>query len=119
MGIVTHRKIGRGLAMKVTERDALLIELKAGMGVLEERSESHLRELQEQSKHLAAINGKVGQHGIDIQSVITTVYGKGSDKGLCGEIITVKKIIYTILVLLAGGSIVGGLEITDVIHLLQ
>jgi len=104
--------------MKVAERDALLIELKTGIGILEERSKSHLRELQEQSKHLGGINGKLRQHDIEIQAVSTTVYGKDSDKGLCGEIITVKKIIYTILVLLAGGSIVGGLEIADILHLL-
>ena len=98
--------------MTVTDRDNLLARL-------DERSGSHLRELQAQSKHLAEINGRTRQHSIDIQSITTTVYGKGSDKGLCGEIITVKRIIYTILILLAGGSIVGGLEITDVIQLLQ
>ena len=36
--------------MKATERDALLIRL-------DERSESVIRELQDQNKHLAQING--------------------------------------------------------------
>ena len=54
--------------MNVPERDKLLIELKTCMGVLEERSKSHLRELRDQNGHLEKLNDKLEKQNGNIKA---------------------------------------------------
>ncbi len=94
---------------KKTTRELVLILL--------ERSESHLRELQDQNKHLAQINGSVSDLKQTGTALTTTVYGRKSDKGLCGEVSNLKKILWGVLVILVSGGGVLGAEAQGIINL--
>ena len=88
------------------------------LGRIDERTESIIRELTTQNKHLAQINGKLLQHAEDIEAYGTTIYGRKSDKGLCGDVAFIRRILYGLVVIvLGGGTVAGGLELTDVIHI--
>jgi len=95
--------------MKVTERDELLIRL-------DENVKGMVKIQVEQSKHLAMINGSLQRHDENIIGLNTTVYGKKSDKGLCGEMIAIKKVLWSIMAVVLAAGTVGGLEVGDVIN---
>jgi len=97
--------------MRVEERDELL-------GRLDERSESLVRELQSQSKHLSQINGSLQKHQDNLISNNTTLYGKGDDKGLCGKVRELSGRQWKLILAVAFISTsvgVGGSEIVKVI----
>lgn len=60
---------------------------------IDERTESIIRELKDQNSHLVKINGTIGELRQMSMSLVTTIYGKESDKGLCGDVTTAKKAI--------------------------
>ena len=96
--------------MKAIDRDDLLIRV-------DERTESIIRELQDQNKHLAQINGTVSELKQVDTALVTTVYGKKSDKGLCGEVSNLKRILWGILAILVSGGGVLGAEAQGLINL--
>ena len=98
------------MKLTVEKRDELL-------GRLDERTESIIRELTSQNKHLALINGNLQKHQDNLISINTTVYGKKSDKGLCGEVSAIKRVMIAVLVLVLGGGTISGLEWANVIHI--
>ena len=100
------------LKLTVQDRDELL-------GRLDERTESIIRELQEQNQHLARINGSLKSHQDELMIVNTTVYGKESDGGLCDDVKEARKLnrrnfylIILIFLILAG---IGILDWKDII----
>lgn len=94
--------------MKPADRDELLIRL-------DERTEKIQKSTDLQEKHLARLNGSVQQLEIDNAAVKTTVYGRKSDKGLCGEVSSMKKTLYGLAVVVLGGGTLTGLQMTDII----
>ena len=94
---------------------------KVMVGVVIERTESILRELQDQNLHLTKINGSLQKHQDNLVAVNTTIYGKGEDKGMAGWVIANGKrskrntLILTGLVVALGVS--GVLEWQDIIHI--
>lgn len=97
--------------MDDSERDDLLNRL-------DERSESTIRELVAQNRHLEKINGSLLRHNESISEINTTVYGNKSDKGLCGEVTTQKKILYWAIGIILTGGTISGLELADVIQII-
>jgi len=69
------------------------------------------------NKHLALTNGSLKKYEDNLTGLNTTVYGRKSDKGLCGEVSGLRKMIYWIFAIIITGGTLSGLEITDVIHL--
>ena len=96
--------------MNKAETDELLIRLDVGMANIEKTTTL-------QEKHLARLNGSVQQLEIDNAAVKTTVYGRKSDKGLCGEVSTLRRIIYGVAIVVLGGGTLTGLEWADVISI--
>ena len=100
--------------MKPAERDDLLIRIDV-------RTENIEKVTTLQEKHLARLNGSVQQLEIDNASVKTTLYGKGDDKGMAGQVNSNSKrsrrnwIILVSLVTILGST--GVLEWTDIIHI--
>lgn len=83
--------------------------LLEGQARLQERSESIIREINSQNKHLALINGHLQRHQDDITAIKTTVYGKNGDDGLCGKVRSnasyiIKLIIITSIISAGVGS---------------
>ncbi|MFA5036692.1 MAG: hypothetical protein WC479_05900 [Candidatus Izemoplasmatales bacterium] len=86
-----------------TARDELLVRL-------DERTESIIRELTSQNSHLERINGSIGKHEESIVTIHTTLYGSGSDKGLCHRVDKNSGNIVKFMVVLAvvAGGVGGG-----------
>ena len=96
--------------MNDEERDALLIRL-------DERTKKIFETQAQHSKHLAMINGSLQKHQDNLMAINTTVYGKNSDKGLCGDVTSIRRFIYWIFALFILGGAVSGLEMGNVINL--
>jgi hypothetical protein len=96
--------------MKTEERDLML-------GRIDAKTTSIEKAQIETNKHLAQINGRLNKHDDSITALNTTTYGKKSDKGLCGEVSTLKKLIFMIAIIVLGSSTVTGLEWANVINL--
>ena len=95
-------------------------ELIAGQATLLERSESMIRELKDQNKHLEKINGSIVKHGEQIIALNTTVYGKDSDEGLCSKVDKNSAKLNRLLIILAisVGTGVSGFGISELIKVL-
>ena len=95
-------------------------ELIAGQATLLERSNSIIRELKDQNKHLEKINGSIAKHGEQIIALNTTVYGKGSDEGLCSKVdknsAKLNKLLLIVAILMGTG--VSGFGISELVKVL-
>jgi len=48
---------------------------------------------------------------------MTTVYGKKSDKGLCGEVSNIKKILWGLIIILVSTGGIGVAQANGLLHL--
>jgi len=95
-------------------------ELIAGQATLLERSNSIIRELKDQNKHLERINGSIVKHGEQIIALNTTVYGKDSDEGLCSKVdrnsAKLNRLLLIVAILMGTG--VSGFGISELVKVL-
>jgi len=103
--------------MNDEQRDELLLRLDENMVRLDEKTTTILETQAHQSRHLAMINGNLDKHKDNITMLNTTVYGRNSDKGLCGDVLWLRKLIYCLFAIIITGGTISGLEIGNVIHL--
>lgn len=94
-----------------------ILQIVDTVGRVDERTQKIFETQAEQSRHLAMINGSLQKHQDNLMAINTTVYGKNSDKGLCGDVSTLRKTMYWLVALIITGGTISGLEIGDVIHL--
>lgn len=69
------------------------------------------------NKHMALTNGNLTKYQDNLRDLNITVYGKKTDKGLCGDISSMRKMIYWLFAIIIVGGTVSGLEMGNVIHL--
>jgi len=95
----------------------MIIEIYETMGRLDERTNNIYMMTERQEKHLAQINGSVGELQQADISLMTTVYGKKSDKGLCGEVSNIKKILWGLIIILVSTGGIGVAQANGLLHL--
>lgn len=95
--------------MDEAQRDEIMIRLDENVKEIKNTQAVH-------SKHLAMINGSIQSHSDILCCLKTTVYGKNSDKGLCGEMSNMKKCLWAILFIILAGGTISGLELSDIIN---